>query len=176
MKRHESLASQRRVDALELLTREQLTIGRHFRDYERLMRRRVELEQKAAVVGRICDACCLHLQLKEELLHPLARSLLHADPMLGDLLGEHADSRELIARLDEMEPQDGDYDTTVAALADCLLPQLDAEQKMLFPRLRSCAIDLESLGRQLWARRRELQSDVTQWALGRSPTAAIVLR
>ena len=165
MSRTGHLPARRRVDATELLSREQLALRRHFSDYQRLVLRGGDSEQKAAIAGRICDSCCLHLQLKEELLHPAARSVLDGDPLVDALHSKHADSLELIARLDEMEAQDRDFDATVAMLAAQLLPHFDEEQQTLFPRLCRSALDLESLGLQLVARRRELQADVTQRAM-----------
>jgi hypothetical protein len=152
----------REVDALDLLSREQLGIRRHFRDYELLVSRGGDAEQKAAVAGRICDACCLHLQLKDELLYPAARSALGSDPLLAQLHSDQAGSLELIAQLDEMEPKDAEFDRCVAQLGARLLPHLDAERQELFPRLRSYGLVLEGMGLQMAARRRALQADITR--------------
>jgi len=161
-KRHDHPAPQRQVDALELLAREHQAIRRHFRDYPLLLLRRGDAEEKAAVVGRICDACCLHLQLKDELLYPIARLVLGEDALLAQVLGDHARCLDLIAKLDEMEPKDAEFDAAVTALAACLLPYFDAERQELFPKLRSALLDLGVLGRQLAARRRVLQADITR--------------
>jgi hypothetical protein len=164
---------QREVDALDLLSREQLGIRRHFRDYELLVSRGGDAEQKAAAVGRICDACCVHLQLKDELLYPAARSVLGSDPLLAHLRWNQAGSLELIAQLDEMEPKDADFDSCVAQLGARLLPHLDAERQEIFPRLRSSGLDLGGMGMQMAARRRALQADITRmsetprWSDGR---------
>jgi hypothetical protein len=155
-------ALQRGIDALEWLSREHETIRRHLRDYQSLVLRRGDAEQKAVVVGRICDACCLHLQLKDELLYPAARSVLGCDPLLAQLLSEHARCRESIAKLDEMEPQDADFDATVAALGACLMPHFELEREEFFPQLRGAMVDLQALGLQMAAHRRVLQADVTR--------------
>jgi hypothetical protein len=157
-------AAQRRMDATELLSREQLALRGHFRDFQRVVLRRDGLEQKAVLAGRICDACCLHLQLKEELVHPAARSVLHGDPLLNDVHIQHARCLALIAQLDELEPQDRDFDATITVLAAHLPPLFDEEQRTLFPRLCHSVLHLQSLGQQLVARRRQLQADVTQRA------------
>ncbi len=73
---------QRDVDALDLLSREQLGIRRHFRDHELLVSRGGDAKQKAASAGRIGDACCLHLRLEDELLYPAACSAQGSDPLL----------------------------------------------------------------------------------------------
>ena len=158
-------APQRRMDALKLLSREQLALRRHFRDYQRVVLRCGGLEQKAVIAARICDACCLHLQLKEELVHPAARSVLHGDPMLNDVSIQHARCLTLIAQLDELEPRDSDFDATITVLEAHLLPLFDEEQRTLFPRPCHSLLDLESPGQKLVARRRQLQTDVTQRAV-----------
>ena len=165
MSRQPRAAQQRDIDALDLLSREHQGIRRHFRDYELLVSSGGDAEQKAAVVGRICDACCVHLQVKDELLYPAARSVLGSDPLLAHLRCDHAGSRELIARLDEMEPLDADFDVCVARLAACLLPHLDAERQELFPRLRCSTLALGGLGLQIAARRRALQADITRQSI-----------
>jgi hemerythrin-like domain-containing protein len=153
------------MDALDLVALEHDVIRRHFREFELSIKRSLHAECKATIVDRICFTCCLHLQVEEEILYPAARSVLPADALLEHALCDHAGSRELIARLDELEPQDADYDPTVAVLAAYLLPHMDEEQRELFPRLRNSPLDLHGVGRQLAARHKALLSDVTRIGL-----------
>jgi hypothetical protein len=92
---------------------------------------------------------------------------LDLGPLLIQLRCDHAGRRELIAQLDEVEPQD--VDVCVAQLAACLLPHLDAERQELFPRLRCSALALGGLGLQIAARIRALQADITRQSIPATP-------
>lgn len=77
----------------------------------------------------------------------------------------HAGSLELMAGLDEMQPQDAFFDNCVAQLGARLLPGLDAERVELFPRLHNSGFDLGGVGLQMAARRRALQADITRMSV-----------
>jgi hypothetical protein len=153
-------------DALDLLRAEHEIIRRHFDDYELTLQHPVDLVLKAAIAGRIGVACRLHFQIEEEFLYPAARSVLHADARVEHALCDHAGSRELIARLDASQPQDADFDATVAVLAAYVVPHMEEEERELFPRLRHSPLDLVPLGRRMVVRQKVLHDD----AFDRRPT------
>jgi hypothetical protein len=159
-------ATARVGDALDLLRAEHEAIRRHFDDFELTLEHPVDHVLKAAIAGRIGVACRLHFQLEEELLYPAARSVLHADALVEHALCDHAGSRELIARLDASQPQDADFDATVAVLAAYVVPHMEEEERELFPRLRHSPLDLVPLGRRMVVRQKVLHDD----AFDRRPT------
>jgi hypothetical protein len=152
-------ATARVGDALDLLRAEHEASRRHFDDFELTLEQPVDLALKATIAGRIGAACRLHFQLEEALLYPAARSVLHADALVEHALCDHAGSRELIARLDGSQPNDADFDATVAVLAAYVLPHMEEEERELFPRLRHSPLDLVRLGRRMVMRQKILHDD-----------------
>ena len=161
----------REVDALDLLAHDHLTIERLFHDYARLARRQGEHDRKGELASQLCFRISIHMQIEEDIFYPAARAAIGQDATLAHALRDHGGARELIARLDEMEPGDADYDATVAVLSAYIVPHMGEEQDDIFPKLRSAALDTQALGRQLAERQKALHEDVTRIGLPLSPTA-----
>lgn len=153
------------ADALDLLARDHRAILRMFRDYQRLLREHGTREQKAEVSGQLCLRLSVHLQIEEEIFYPAARTALGDAADVDEALVDHHGVAELIARLDEMEPDAADFDATVAVLEAWIVPHMRAEQDELFPQLRRSGLDTLALGHRLSRRRRALQQDVTRIGL-----------
>jgi Hemerythrin HHE cation binding domain len=161
----------RKLDALDLLTRDHDAIKQLFWDYERLKRSSGEPDLKAEIVGRICFGLSIHAQIEEELFYPAVRAAIGQDTWAGHAARDHAACNDLIAELDEMEPGDGGYDATVAALCARTVRHMDDEQAHLFAKVRSAGLDTAALRRQLIERRKALHEDVTRIGLPSPATA-----
>jgi hypothetical protein len=166
--------SPRESDALDLLTRDHDAIKRLFRAYERLLTHEHDDELKAALVGRLCFALSLHFQIEQELFYPAVRDAFGADAALLRAQHEQLGCRELIARLDEMEPGDAGFDATVAALAAYVVPLMHEEQSDIFERVRCAGMDTLALGRRMVQLQRSMYDDVTRIGVARSKVAATV--
>jgi len=155
----------REVDAIDLLRRDHHAIKRLFVDHQRAIRRGGDPEIRAEIVGRICFRWCLHLQIEDEIFYPAARLALGTDALIGHALMDHTGSRELVARLDEMEIGDTDHDATVAVLCAYIVLHMDEEELAIFPRLRDSGLDTLALGRLMAQRQRTLHRDITRIGL-----------
>lgn len=164
--------SVRKFDALDLLTREHDAIKQRFRDYERLIIRRGNGDRKAEIVGDICLLLSIHAQIEDEIFYPAVRTALGWDDVIEHALCEHNGANQLIAKLDEMEPGDDDYDATVAVLSAYVIMHMDEEQDDMFPKLRVCGMDTAAIGRKMVQRRRALLDDVSLVGLSHSPSSA----
>lgn len=171
MTRTSHRAQLRDHDALDLLRRDHEAIKHLFDAYERLVRRRADPERKATVVGRLCCALSLHLQVEEEVFYPAARAVLAKAAVTFRALDDHDDAKALIARLDEMEAGDAGFDTTVAALGACIVPHMNEEQDTVFQAVQQAGLDTAALGRRLAQRQKLLREDVTRIGLPHSAGA-----
>jgi hypothetical protein len=63
----------------------------------------------------------------------------------------------LIARLDEMEPGDADFDAVVFTIGAYIEPHIDEEQELLFPAIRRSGMDVAVLGRRILEHRKLLR-------------------
>lgn len=167
-RRHRQIA--RVQDALDQLRLEQELILRLLRDFDRArLDRSCTAAAKAEIVEQLCDILMLHAQLKEQVFYPAARPLAQDAPQARDAFCDHERLRELIAELDEMEPQDPDYDEAVAELGDCVVPCIKAEQAFLFAEVRAAGLDTHALGAEMARLRRAQQKqDFTRVGLPRS--------
>lgn len=167
-RRHRQIA--RVQDALDQLRLEHEMILRLLRDFDRArLDSSCRPAAKAEIVEQLCDILSLHAQLKDQVLYPAAKRLSLHRPQAQDAFCNHAQLHELIAELDEMEPQDVDYDETVAQLGDCVVPSLKAEQAYLFPELRAAGLDTHALGAEMARLRRAQQKhDFTRVGLPRT--------
>ena len=152
-------------DALELLLRDHQVIKQLFSDYRRLTRREADDGCRADVVSQLCFWLSMHVQIEEEIFYPALRGAAgRGAPALPDEC-DHVAVKELIAKLDELEPGDPDYDTTIAELSGCVVPHMEAEQAEIFPRVRMAGLDTAALGRQMTQRLKALNEDVTRIGL-----------
>lgn len=163
-------------DALDQLRMDHERIRKLLRDHERLRQgcQSGGLHDKAELVDRLCDALSLCALIEEEIFYPVVRPVLDGALLAQTILCDHARLRRLIARLDEMEPRDPDYDDAVADIGDCVLPSMDDAQAVLFAQVRRAGLDTVALGEQMARRRRaQQQQDVTRIGLPDSESTAV---
>jgi Hemerythrin HHE cation binding domain len=165
----------RERDALDLLTRDHDAIRHLFRTYERLVSRPHDADRKSTLVGRLCFALTLHFQIEEDLFYPAVLKAFSADGAVLHAQRDHVGCRELIARLDEMEVGDADFDATVAVLGAYVVPHMDEEQREIFQRVRLIGMDTLALGHRMAQLQRSLGADVTQAGTARFNKPAVAV-
>jgi hemerythrin-like domain-containing protein len=153
-------ASRGAPDALSLLRADHQAAQEMFQDYAALC---ADEEQdstaKQDLADRICAELSVHAQIEEEIFYPALRQFLEEEVLLDEAEVEHASTRELIAQLQEMEVGDDLFDAKVTVLGEYINHHIDEEQGELFIEAKSAKVDLQDLGQQLRARRRELRAD-----------------
>lgn len=150
-------------DALNQLQLDHEAIRDLLRDFDRL--RLVDRDGtvgKAEIVDCLCDTLMLHAQIKEEIFYPVVRATLGDDPGVLSAFCDHSELYQLIARLDELDPRDPDYDELVGQLSDCVMPSFDQEQAVVFSRVRGAGVDTAALARAMARRRRAQQQVCTE--------------
>jgi hypothetical protein len=99
--------------------------------------------------------------LEEEIFYPALRAAIDDDELLDEADIEHAGARELIGQLEIMLPGDDHYDATVTVLGEEVAHHIAKEESELFEAARGAGIDLDALGKQLAARKTELEEDLS---------------
>jgi hypothetical protein len=164
----------RECDALDFLTRDHDAIRHQFQAYERLVARPHDADQKCALVGRLCFGLTLHFQIEEDLFFPAVFEAIGVNAAVVHAQSDHLGCRALIARLDEMEVGDADFDATVAVLGEYVVPHMDEEEREIFKRVRLVGVDTQALGRCMAQRQRSLVADVTRSGAARLRAAVAV--
>ena len=95
----------------------------------------------------------VHMQIEEEIFYPAFGKATGDAKLLEEAQREHAEARELIAKL-EQDPVDAKLMLT---LEDAILHHVNDEREKMFPEARKAqGLDLMGLARQLEARKTEL--------------------
>jgi hemerythrin-like domain-containing protein len=146
-------------DAIALLTKDHREVAEMFEQFEQLSDR--AKASKKRLVDQITTALKLHTQIEEEIFYPAVRE---ASDALGDSVDEavveHAAAKDLIAQLEEMDPDDELYDAKVKVLSEQIEHHVEEEEKEMFPKVKKLGLDLAALGQDMAARKDELAASV----------------
>ncbi|PWF43658.1 hemerythrin domain-containing protein [Massilia glaciei] len=143
-------------DAIALLTSDHREVADLFKQYEALGER--AKSSKKRIADEVCTALTMHTTVEEEIFYPSLREagVKGADELLDEAIVEHASAKELIAQLQEMDPEDELYDAKVKVLAEQIEHHVKEEEKEMFPMVRKAKLDLEALGQEITQRKEEL--------------------
>ena len=142
-------------DAIALLTADHREVSAMFKQYEGLGERAKASKKKLA--DEICTALTLHTQIEEEIFYPAMREAgKEAEDMVDEAVVEHASAKDLIAQLQEMDPEDDLYDAKVKVLSEQIDHHVKEEEKEMFPKAKKSKLDLVALGEEMALRKDEL--------------------
>jgi hypothetical protein len=110
---------------------------------------------KRALVGTICIALDAHARMEEEIFYPAMRGL--GNSLMDDLTAEHSKMRGLIAALEGVQPDSGQYDSLLMELMREVIHHVAEEETRVLPEAeRMLAPQLGELGARMAKRRLEL--------------------
>lgn len=147
------------TNAIALLTEDHKRVQNMFKDYEKLGDAAPGTRQELA--QQICEELTIHAQVEEEIFYPAVRAIIDDDDLMDEADVEHAAAKELIAQIEEMNPDESHYDAKVKVLGEEVEHHIEEEQDEMFPRVNKSKLDLEDLGEQIAARKAALRQ---QWA------------
>jgi hemerythrin superfamily protein len=143
------------IDAIAMLTAEHKEVKTMFEQYEKLGDRANAAKKKLA--DQICAALTLHTTIEEEIFYPALRAASKdAADMLDEAVVEHAGAKDLIAQIDEMDPEDDLYDAKVKVLGEQVEHHVGEEEGEMFPVAKKAKLDLVALGAEMAMRKEEL--------------------
>ena len=145
-------------DACDLLDADHLAVKHLFVEYARLAFGAGDgaAKDKLALARMICSELKVHAQIEEEIFYPALRQQIDEPQLLDEAEAEHQEAKEMIARIEAMPTADAAMDELVAELNRAIENHVKEERDELFPKARSCAMDLDALGMQLRERQSEL--------------------
>jgi hemerythrin-like domain-containing protein len=142
-------------DAVSLLTADHREVSKMFEEFEQLGDRAKVSKKK--LVDQICNALIVHTTIEEEIFYPAMREASQdAEDKVDEAVVEHASAKDLIAQLQEMDPEDELYDAKVKVLSEQIEHHVGEEEKEMFPMARKSGLDLAALGQEMAARKDEL--------------------
>ncbi len=146
-------------DALELLKSQHDEVKDMFDKFEELGERANVSKKKLA--NEICEALIMHTSIEEEIFYPaLRKTSKEMEDMLDEAFVEHASAKDLIAQVQEMEPDEDYYDAKVKVLGEYVSHHVEEEEEEMFPKVRKLDLDLQAMGAEMAARRDEILATV----------------
>lgn len=146
------------ADAITLLTEDHDRVRNMFKDYENLGDAAAAARQKLA--QQICEELTIHAQVEEEIFYPAVRQIIDDDDLMDEADVEHAAAKELIAQIEEMDPDQSHYDAKVKVLGEEVEHHIKEEQDDMFAKVSKSKLDLQGLGEQMTRRKTALRE---QW-------------
>lgn len=142
-------------DAIAMLTADHREVKAMFEQYDKLGDRANASKKKLA--DQICDALTLHATIEEEIFYPALRAASkEAADLLDEALVEHAGAKDLIAQLQEMDPEDDLYDAKVTVLGEQIDHHVGEEEGEMFKTAKKAGLDMVALGTEMAQRKEEL--------------------
>ena len=144
------------IDAVAMLKADHAEVHAWFEEYEGLGDR--ANVSKSKLVKKICQALTIHTQIEEEIFYPAMREAGKdkEEDMVNEAVVEHASAKDLIAQLQEMDPEDDLYDAKVKVLGELVDHHVEEEEEEMFPDARKLKLDMVALGEEMQLRRDEL--------------------
>jgi hemerythrin-like domain-containing protein len=138
-----------------MLTAEHREVKQLFEQFEQLTDRAKVGKKKLA--DQICNALILHTTIEEEIFYPAVREAgKGSQDKVDEAVVEHAAARDLIAQIQEMDPDDDLYDAKVKVLSEQIDHHVQEEEKEMFPMAKKAGLDLAALGQEMADRKQEL--------------------
>lgn len=145
------------LDAIALLKADHRKVEGLFEDFEKAR----GSARKAALVRQICMELTVHTMIEEEIFYPACRGKIE-DDTLDEAYVEHDGAKMLIAELNESEPDEAFYDAKVKVLSEEIKHHVKEEEMRsegMFAQARDAGLDMDALGREMAARKDELNAE-----------------
>lgn len=155
-KKTSSTISTKSQEATALLRADHKLVATLFDEFERAGSR----TKKKALVAQICQELTVHAQIEEEIFYPQVQDALRDHELVPEAIVEHQTLKNLIAQIEEAEPDEELYDARVKVLSEYVKHHVKEEQNEIFPKVKKSKLDLKEIGDQLIQRKEELTNQL----------------
>ena len=149
-------SSSRQPQAIAMLMDDHRKVQKLFKQFEK-SEDESEQEQLAT---QICNELSVHADLEEQVFYPAAREALEETDLLEEAEVEHRSARDLIEKIRQSNPKDGQYCALVTVLGEYVNHHIQEEEKELLPQVKKSDLDLESLAEDMQQRKHELREQM----------------
>jgi hemerythrin superfamily protein len=142
------------MDAIALLKADHRQVEEWFEEFEKA---RTD-KRKDAISHKICTALTVHTQIEEEIFYPAFLEATGEDDMNDEAYVEHQGAKDLIAQIEAGHPGDDKWEAKVTVLSEMIKHHVHEEEMRdgMFAKARKSSMDLDELGAQMAARKKEL--------------------
>lgn len=142
-------------DAVALLKEDHRTVEELFTQFEKASGD----NRKQKIAEQICLELSVHAKIEEEIFYPACEGKVEED-LLQEAYVEHDSAKVLITEIMTGGPDEEFYDAKVKVLQEQIEHHVEEEEKRmegLFSQARKAGLDMDALGVELAARKRELK-------------------
>ena len=155
------MATRKKDDAIELLKKDHREVEGLFKEFEQLEDNAEAAEQ---VIETACTELKIHDKIETEIFYPAVRQAAEQEE-IEDLLDEaeveHDSVRELIEKLEGMDPTDAKRHAHFTVLTEYVKHHVKEEEKEMFPKVKKLkSLDLKALGEEMKARKEALMAEM----------------
>lgn len=148
------------MDAVALLKADHRKVEDLFEKFEATR----NADRKKKLATEICTELTVHATIEEEVFYPACSGHVDED-LLDEAYVEHDGAKVLIAEIENSGPDDPFYDAKVTVLSEMIKHHVKEEEKRaegLFAQARKAGLDVDALGEQMMARKKELLAEFKQ--------------
>jgi hemerythrin superfamily protein len=148
------------MDVIQMLKKDHKMVRQLFQDFEELSGQR-GAQKKPALVEQISQALTVHAQVEEELVYPAFQEVRTLKDLLCEAKEEHLVAKQLLADLEQLQPDDEQYDAKVKVLCEYVMHHVKEEEKEIFPQAQKklSSTHLSTLGEEVQERRSHLMGE-----------------
>jgi len=114
--------------------------------------------EKEKIITKATTELKIHAVIEEEIFYPAVRRHVGTD-IMNEADEEHHVARMLVAELDVIGREDDHRNAKFEVLAESVRHHIKEEEGEMLPKAKELDLDFEALGRQILARKKELQQD-----------------
>ncbi|WP_269713310.1 hemerythrin domain-containing protein [Caulobacter sp. NIBR2454] len=144
-------------DAIALLKADHRKVEELFETYEKAR----GADRKQAIAKQICTELIVHTIIEEEIFYPACKGAVEED-LIDEAYVEHDGAKVLIAEILGSEPNEDFYDAKVKVLSEMIEHHVEEEEKRvegMFSQARKAGLDMDALGDQMAARKKEAMQE-----------------
>lgn len=143
------------MKATELLKSDHAKVNELFSQFEGASSE----QSKRELCETIVQELKVHTQIEEEIFYPAVRKQAGLEDVVQEAREEHGELKQLISKLEELEPSDREYDSTMREIKQDVEHHVGEEEGEMFPKVeQQMTSELQSLGTQLQERKQQLLS------------------
>lgn len=139
-------------NAVALLEADHQVVDGLFKKFEKAK----DADEKKALVSKICSELSLHVQIEEEIFYPQFKLAVGDKLMIPEAIVEHSSLKDLMAQVENKEPDGEMYDAKVKVMAEYVQHHVKEEESEMFPKAKKSNMDLEKIDMEMLARKAAL--------------------
>jgi hemerythrin superfamily protein len=144
------------TDAIALLKADHRQVEEWFAQFDKSNSK----SKKQQLAANICEALTVHTSIEEEIFYPAFLEATEDKDLHHEAVVEHAGAKQLIAEIQKMSASDDYFDAKVTVLSEMIKHHVKEEEQPggMFAEAKKSDMDLQVLGEQMLARKKQLQS------------------